>query len=92
VTGHGGGPREHADERAARPDSEQRGRESLREVEQRDSDPEPPPVDAKDVRRPDVPAPARSDVLSADEPRQPVAERQRAEEISTHDRERLDHV
>ena len=70
---------EHADQRTADPEPERGSGEPLREIEQRDRDAERAAVHAEDVRRTDVPAPLRPDVLATDELRHPVAERHRAE-------------
>ena len=85
------GSGERADQRAACPHPEQRCGEALAEVERGNGVPSAS-VDPEHVGRADVPAAVRGDLLVTKEPRQPVPERQRAEEIPHQGRVGLDHI
>src|SRR5262249_10135240 len=59
-----------------------RGPDALRLSEARGRPPALRPVDAPDVRRADVAAPLRPDVLVAEDPAEPVPPRQRAAQVA----------
>jgi hypothetical protein len=89
VTGHGCAACEHADEVVGEPATEERRGGPLGDVQKRDGEAELEAERPPDVGRADVPAAERADVDAADEPRQPVPPRQRAEEVAGRDQERF---
>src|SRR5205085_7524060 len=63
--------------------------EALGGVEEDDRQPVPAAVGAPDVSRADVPAPDRADVDAFERPHHPVAEGQRARDVTSGDEERV---
>ena len=85
MTDHRGGAGEDSDPVARDLEADERRDEPFRDVEKRHGDPERGAVHAPDVRRADVAAPVTTDVVAAEEPREHVAEGNRAEEVAAED-------
>jgi hypothetical protein len=85
VAEHRRGPGERAGHVADRERRDQRRREALRDVEQRDRKPQPRAVDAPDVGRADAPASEGADVGAPRGAYDPVPEREAPGEIAGDD-------
>ena len=85
VPHHRGSAGEDSDPVAAHLQSDERRNEPFGDVEERHRNAERGAVRAPHVRRADVAAPVTTDVVAAEEPREHVAERDRAEEVAAED-------